>query len=483
MTSRLQRRYALSVYLVILCGCVAAQSISPTSSAPWHSKQEQGLTHQLGVTHQPVWTIDNGKTYTLPELIDLAELHNPDTQAAWQRTRERAAELGIARSAYYPTLVAAVLAASLRQAALFDGSFHRQTIAFFQPTLNVDYLVFDLGGRAGGVDIAKANLLVENLQFNNTHRKVIYDVASAYYRLLSAKGQREAAEINLKNAETVEADTQSRLQNGLATKPDLLEATAARAQADYDLQATIGTEAIAASSLATIMGLPAETHIPVQSLSELSIPDSAAAPLEEEVDHAFQQRPELLQDVARIRAAQGALKQAKSEYFPELHFKGDGGLIRGYGQQDLLAGHYAEGETWSAAFELRWKLFDGFGREKRVAAANAQEKAAVNDLHAARDQIEQEVFTSYTNMLTAFRQRRAAASLLEASGQSYEAARRSFGLGLRSQLDVIAAQKSLAQARYEDVAARANLLFQVADLAFRTGDMIQLRSSQHGITP
>jgi outer membrane protein TolC len=83
-------------------------------------------------------------------------------------------------------------------------------------------------------------------------------VASAYYRLLNAQGQREAAEVSLKNAQTVEDDAQNRLNTGLATKPDVLEATAARAQSDYDLQAAIDAEDIARGDLATVMGLSPE---------------------------------------------------------------------------------------------------------------------------------------------------------------------------------------------------------------------------------
>ena len=345
-----------------------------------------------------------------------------------------------------------------------------------RPTLHVEYLIFDLGGRSGSVDVAKANLLIQDLDFNDTHRRLIYQVASAYFRLLNAKGQREAAEISLKNAETVESDAENRLRNGLATRPDFLEASAARAQADYDLQATVGAEQIAQGELATRMGLPADAEFHVQGISEIPIPTSAADSLGQEIERAFRQRPELLADMARIHAARGELKQARSSYFPTLNFAGDGGVIRGYGQQDLYPGHYAEGETWSAGLELRWTLFDGARREKRVAAAKGQMSAADADLHALRDRIEQEVFTSYTNMQTALRQQQAATALLEASTQSYEAARQSYDLGLRSQLDVISAQKSLAQARSEDVGARSGLLLQVVDLAFRTGDMIQVQT-------
>ena len=461
----------------VLCAPeLLAQTAPPTPNQPWHSKEERQLLKQLVADRQPSWDIDPQKVYTLPELIDLAELHNPETQAAWQRARVRADELGIARSAYYPTIGAAVYAASIRQPALIGEYFHRQTIAVVSPTLHVDYLIFDLGGRSGAVDVAKANLLIQNLEFNDTHRRLIYQVASAYFRLLHAQGQREAAEFSLQNAETVESDSENRLKNGLATRPDLLEASAARAQADYDLQATLGAEQIAKGQLATPMGLPAETQFRVESISDLTIPTSVADSLTEELERAFHQRPELLADMARIRAAQGELKEAKSSYFPSIHFAGDGGLARGYGQQDLYPGHYAEGEVWSAGLELKWTIFDGARIEKQVAAAKAKRSAADADLHALRDQIEQEVFASYTNMQTALRQQQAATALLIASTQSYEAARQSYSLGLRSQLDVISAQKNLAQARYEDVSARSALLLQVADLAFRTGDMIQIHA-------
>ena len=448
----------------------------PSPNLAWHSREEREAGKQLAADRQPSWDIDAQKVYTLPELVDLAELHNPETRAAWQRARVRADELGIARSAYFPTIEAAVYAASIRQPALIGEYFQRQTIAFVSPTLQVDYLIFDLGGRSGAVDVAKANLLIQNLEFNDTHRRLIYQIASAYFRLLNAQGQREAAEISLQNAQTVESDAENRLKNGLATRPDLLEASAARARADYDLQATVGAEQIAKGQLATSMGLPAEAQFHVQSISDLTIPTAVADSLTEELERAFHQRPELLADMARIRAAQGELKEAKSSYFPTLHFSGDGGLARGYGQQDLYPGHYAEGEVWSAGLELKWTIFDGARREKQVAAAKAKRSAADADLHALRDQIEQEVFASYTNMQTALRQQQAATALLEASTQSYESARQSYGLGLRSQLDVISAQKNLAQARYEDVSARSGLLLQVADLAFRTADMIQIHA-------
>jgi outer membrane protein len=457
-----------------------AQSAPASPDKVWHSKAEQGLDRELALRPEGKYEIDPRKTYSLAELIDLAQRHNPETRVAWEEAKARAASLGVAYSALFPTIAAVALASTLRQAALIGEFFHRQTLGVFEPTLHVEYLVLDFGGRGGAIDLAKANLLVSDLAFNDTHRKVIFEVASGYYRLLNAKGQREAAEVSLKNAQTVEEDAQNRLNNGLATKPDVLEATAARTQSDYDLQAAVGAEDIARGNLATTMGLPPETVFLVQGISELATPTAMADSVDQDIDRAFAQRPELLAQVARVRAANASIKQARSTYFPTLSFSGDGGLARAYGQQDLFPGHYAQGELWTVGLQLKWTLFDGLHREHEIAQADAEKKAAQANIDALRDQVANGVWAAYSNMKTALRQQQAAAALLTASDQSYEAARESYGYGVRNLLDVVSAQKTLAQARSEDIFARTQLLLQTSNLAFETGDLIEVQPPKVG---
>ncbi|GGG93815.1 TolC family protein [Silvibacterium dinghuense] len=451
-----------------------AQSAPASADKPWHSQAEESLGRQLAGHPETPYAIDSDRAYTLAELVDLAQQHNPETRAAWEAAKVRAADLGIARSALFPTLTAVVIAESLREAALTGANWGRQTEGLFIPVLHVDYLVFDFGERGGAIDAAKASVLAANLKFNDTHRKLIFAVSSAYYRLLNARGLREAAEISLKNAQAVEDDAQARLDHGLATKPDVLEATAAQAQAEYDLQAAVGAEAIAAGDLATSMGLPADTAIKVQEIQDLATPKEMADSVDVEIDRAFAQRPELLEQVTRLRAADASLKQAHSAFLPSMSFTGDGGLARGYGQFDSYPGEYAQGEYWNVTLQLKWTLFDGTRREHELAAAHAEKHEAEAEIGALRDQISDEVWTAYTNMKTALRQQQAAAALLAASGQSYDAARESYGYGVRNLLDVVQAQKALAQARSEDVSARAQVLLQVANLAFRTGDLVSV---------
>jgi outer membrane protein len=450
-----------------------AQGTPPAPSVVWQPKGVQTLEKESAAKPHNQISFASDTTYSLADLIDLAEQHNPDTRVAWEEAKSKADELGIAKSSLYPTLTAVALAISLRTATLIGEYYHRQTEGIFEPVLHVEYLVFDVGGRSGEIDVAKANLLASDLAFNDTHRRIIYQVAEAYYRLLNAQGQRQAAEFSLGNARAVEQDAKARLENGLATKPDELEATAARAQADFDLQAAIGAVDIARGDLATALGVDPGTVFTVEGIDQLKLPSSIADSVDQEIDRAFSQRPDLLQQLASLRAANASIKQARSDYFPTLSFKGDGGMVRAYGQQDLLPGSYAAGEAWTAQLELRWNLFDGARREYRMAQANHDEKAAQAQIDALRDQIADEVWAAYTNMRTALRQQQAATSLLAASQESYEAAHESYGYGVRNLLDVVSAQKTLAQARSEDVSARTQLLLTVTSLAFQTADFIQ----------
>jgi outer membrane protein len=156
-----------------------------------------------------------------------------------------------------------------------------------------------------------------------------------------------------------------------------------------------------------------------------------------------------------------------------LSFSGIGGLNKTYGEQDQLAGvHSPNQEFWTARLSLTWTLFDGFARENRVAQAKAEQKQAAAEVDAIRDQVENEVWAAYSTARTALRQQKAAAALLAASSSSYEAALQSYNYGVRSQIDVVSAQRALAAARTEDVSARTQLLTTIAALAFQTGDLL-----------
>jgi outer membrane protein len=465
---------AITLFILLPWPLVAfGQQAPPAPQRPWQgTANSQPVVPSLHSAFAP----DPSKIYTLPELVDIAERNNPDTRVAWENAKARAADLGISKASLYPTVAALALAQSQRIDLLFAPNYYRQTTGTFSPVLVVDYVIFDFGRRSDEVAISRSNLLAANFLFNDTHRKIIFQVMEAYYRLLNSKGQEDAQEANLKNAQTVQDAAEARLHEGLATLPDVLEARSATAQADYDLQAAIGATEIAHGDLATALGISPTSRFQVESIQELNLPQALPDTVEKSIDRALAQRPDLMQQVEQLRAAGAEIKAAKTEYLPTLSFDGSGGLARTYGEQNQLPGIYSPTqETWDARLSLTWNLFDGFARESRLARAKADQKQAAAAVDAIRDQVENQVWSAYSTARTALRQQRAAAALLAAASESYDAALQSYNYGVRSQIDVVSAQRALAVARTADVSARAQLLTSVAALAFQTGDLLHAK--------
>ena len=440
-------------------------------------------SHQLNAPARPApaYVPDPLKTYTLPELVNVAEQNNPETRVAWENAKARAADLGVSKASLYPTLAAMALADSNRTDVFFTPIWYRQTTGTFSPTLAMDYVIFDFGRRLQEVAISRSNLLAANFLFNDTHRKVIFQVKEAYYRVLNSKGQEDAQEANLTNAQTVLAASEARLQLGLATLPDVLEARSAAAQADYDLQAAIGATEIAHGDLAAALGISPTIQFQVESIQDLTIPQELPDTVEKSIDHALAQRPDLMQQVEQLRAAGAEIKAAKTAYLPTLSFDGFGGLSRSNGQQnqgDLNQGpsiYSPNQETWDARLTLTWNLFDGFARENRLARARTDQKQAAAQIDTIRNRVENQVWAAYSTARTALRQQKAAAALLASATESYDAALQSYNYGVRSQIDVVSAQRALAVARTADVNARTQLLTGVAALAFQTADLLHTK--------
>ena len=410
----------------------------------------------------------------MTELIDLAESHNPETRVAWQSARAQMAALGVARSELYPTLSAIAFSQTDRTEVYFGTQFFRQLVQTFEGTLELSYVVLDFGARAGRIDAAKAELLAANVAFNDIHRRLIYEVEQTYYRLLNAMGQEQAARANLANAQTVQQAAEDRLNNGLATLPDVLEARSATAQAEYDVQTVLGAEEIARGDLTTALGTSAAAPIQVQPLDQNPIPESISDSVDAAIDRALQQRPDLVQQIANVRSVYGRIKEARAAYYPTLNVNFTPMAQSLYAMQQAFPWGHTGGLTGGLTLSLNWTVFDGGARKNRLAQAEANSRAADAQVDAARDQITDQVWTAYSNLKTALRQRQSALALLAAANQSYAAALEAYNSGVRSFLDVTAAQQTLAQARSTDVLARTQVLNVLATLAFQTSDAIEL---------
>jgi outer membrane protein TolC len=345
--------------LAFLCctGRVSGQTAPDSYSRPWHAIAEEKIKADAKELRDSRFSVDTGKTYSLAELVDMAESHNPETRLAWERARAQVAVLGVAHSELYPILTAAATSGTRRQEVYLQDRFYRQTIQDFEAALELNYTVFDFGGRSGRINAAKAEVLAANFAFNDVHRQIIYQVEHAYYQLLNASGQEDAARASLSNAQAVQQAAEDRLNNGLATLPDVLEARSSTAQAEYELQAVLGAEQVAQGDLATSLGTSPTIAILVQPLKDLSIPDAIADSVEAGIDRALTQRPDLMQQVAQIRSANARVKEARSAFYPVMNINARPAGQSLYGMQQTFPWGHTAGLTGGLTFSLKWTCF------------------------------------------------------------------------------------------------------------------------------
>lgn len=423
-------------------------------------------------------TLDKAHTYTLAELIDIAEHNNPRTRIVWERAKQRADELGIAKSAYYPVLAGIAAFADERVISPFPKplaprGYTMVEIPAIVPEVTLDYLIFDFGKREAKVDAATAEKLAAGANFIQANQQVAFNVASGYYKLLTQQERLEAAQQTLKTAQTTQDAAEAQLLNGRSTLPDVLNARAETSQAVFDLESADGDEKIARVTLTEALGVEPSPDITIDGQKNAPLPDALTMPIDALIDRAMASRPDLMARAAEIRAADDAIRSAKSEYLPRIVLSANAAQTSIWPTTDFGELGNASQPTWSAAVAIEWRLFDGGARKNEVAGATSKKREAQNELRESRDQITREVWTAYIAFRTALRKQQAAVALLDSANSSYSASLEAYKYGVKNLIDVVTAERQLAQARYSGVSARSQLFLEAVDLEFSTGNLLR----------
>ncbi len=426
---------------------------------------------------------DTSKTYALYELIDLAEEQNPNARVAWEQLKQQAAAVKVARSALFPTLALNAPTTELRQflifpfadAAVLGGASLREDVTTVNPVLAVNYLLFDFGNTRTGVTTAATNLFVTGTSLTQTHEQIALDVTRNYYRVVSNKGLVTSAQASLKDAQAIEEQVQARMEHGLATLPNFLNAKTQRLQAEYNLENAIGAEQTAESDLTRSAGLNPAVPVHVKDISQMPMSSELEGSAEQLIGKALERRPDLLAAVGRIRAADLAIKAARSALFPTLTLQAQTG-------EDLLWTASSGGPApfihqgnWEGELSFTWTILDGGRRKYQIVEAQEQKRIAQEQLQSAQDLAANQVWSNYINAKVAFRRLDISQSLLTSSQTSYDAAQESFALGLETYIDLSNAEQTLAQSRNEQVQAASQVLTDLAQLAYSTGDLLGSR--------
>jgi outer membrane protein len=470
-----RRRLLVPLALVACVAEVWGQCAGDVSTPRGAANCTARSTPQSGIA-----TVDPSHSYSLAELIDIAEHNNPRTRVAWERAKQRADQLGIERSAYYPILAGVATFAAQRIIEPFPKplaplGYLTVEIPVVQPEITLQYLLFDSGRRKASVDAATAETLVAGANFIQTNQDVAIQVARAYYRLLTAQERLQATKDTLKTAQTTQDAAEAQLRNGRSTLPDVLNARAETSQAVFDEESADGDERISRVELRNAMGVEPSPDIAIDAQKSEPLPQLLALSIDELVDRALADRPDLLAQAAEIRATDSAVRGAKAEYGPRMSFSGSVANTSmwptaSYGQLGS-----ATAPTWSAAFNIEWRIFDGGARKHRLMVAESRRREAQDEMTDRQDHATREVWSAYIAFRTAIRREQAAVALLASANASYAANLDAYKHGVRNLVDVVTAERQLALARLSGVSARSELFLQAVNLEFVTGNLLRSR--------
>ena len=432
-------------------------------------------------------SVDPEKTYELPELIDIAQRTNPETRVAWERARQAAIAVGLAEGTYYPLLAATATGGAARLAMPFPANvfpgglpngYLTGNTQFVLPIVSLEWWLLDFGRRGATVDAAKALALEATVGFNAKHQQVVFAVTRAFYALTAVRGRVAAARAALQSAQTLETAAEARRAHGEGTLPEALQAHEEAARAQYDVDDAQAAEIDARMALAESMGVLPTTPVRVIDVSQQPLPPGAEESVDDAVDRALAQRPDLLARLATLREKEAEVRRAHAEYFPKVGIRGATG--RNIGRMNFLGGPYirVDAQQWDAGLRFEWTLFEGFERRNRLRLAESAQRVAEDELTLARDKAVREVWKAYNDTKVALARQRAGAALLAASEKSWTATLSSYEHGLATYPDVREAQRNLASARTLDTQARAQVFTTAAALAFSTGDLAKAEPAE-----
>jgi outer membrane protein len=332
-------------------------------------------------------------------------------------------------------------------------------------------VLLDFGRRGALVDVTQAQAIEAIAGFNGKQQQIVFAVTRDFYALSAARGRVDAARAALDSARTLDEAALARKQHELATLPEVLQAREEVARTTYALDDATAAEHDASMALLESVGLRPGTPIEVADVSHEPLPSALEEAVDQAIDRALTQRPDLVARLAAVRAREADVRKARADFYPRL--LAHSAVAGNFGQLKVEDSAYqgVRELQYDAGLRLEWTLFEGFERRNKLQLAESLEKEAESELDHAKDQVVREVWKAYNDTKVALAKQKAAAALLAASEQSWQATFESYKQGLATFPDVREAQRSLSNARTLDQAARAEALTQSAAFALSTGDL------------
>ena len=298
----------------------------------------------------------------LQELIRTALKQNYDLQIATERINAARAAVAITRSRLFP---------QIGGNATFEGGKESN----FQSKYNFGLLTADaafqldfFGQIRRATEAARAQLLATEDARQTEVLTLVSDVASDYFSLLELDLQLEITNQTIKTQQDSVKLTQFRVDHGVATKLDVLQAqqTLDTANATIpDLERQIAQEE---NAISILLGNYPQGITRGRPLVEQPLPPEVPPGL---TSSLLERRPDIREVEQNLIAANAEIGVAKAQFFPQISLTGSGGGAFGRSSafSSLMATQLG---IWSYGAQISQPIFTGGALKGNLRLAESQ---------------------------------------------------------------------------------------------------------------
>jgi len=423
---------------------------------------------------------------SLKQALDLAFKNNPQLQIVKKQLEQAKLAVGVAFASYYPTLsigttfnnsvsssnsitqnyynnlygaVGGNYAQSISTRSLFGydvngdpvysslSTLYSTPTSTFDTTISLNYTLFDSGRREGSLEQAREQEKVASLQVDLQKQTLELNTRNAYYDVQNSQAAISIAQDNLVHTQKSVQDTQALKDAGFATIADLLQTQVQLNNAQQQLVQAQGQLINDQATLNQVLGVP--EGVSVTASDPIALVGTWNLSLEKTLILAFEQRPELKQQLAQKKISEAQKQVALSAVLPQISIVAQSDLLKyvnsGGGSMVGLQNYWGGGYSLSA--QAQWNFFDGGAAEQNADSAEIGAKIAINQFSSYRYQIRQQVAQSFTNWQINKTNFATAQEGVRLAQQSLNANRTRYNAGVGTELDVITAIQSLNQSR------------------------------------
>ena len=436
----------------VLTGCTVgpnyhkpAVTVPTGYHGPNDDARDQAQAQAASFADLPWW--DVFQDTVLQDLIRRCLKQNYDLQTATERITQARAQLKVTHSNQLPQVSLAGYGTDERA---FSGFPFKTKYATYAADVSFQLDLFGQLRRA--TESARAQLFSTEYAQKTEILTLVSDVASDYFALLSLDLQLQITRDTIKTQEDAVKLTRYRLEHGVATKLDVLQAKqvldTANAQLP-ELQRQIGLEEDAISIL--VGDYPHDITRGLR-LVDQQLPPEVPAGL---TSSLLARRPDISQAEQNLISANAQIGVAKAAFFPQINFTGTGGGAAGRTTvfTSLLDSNLG---TWGVAGQITQPIFEGGRLRGNLRYAESQQRQYL----IAYKQSIQLAFRDVSDALIGYQKyyevRKAQENTVQDLSDSVATSLRRYRGGIATYLEVLDNQRSLFNAQLTLAQDRGN---------------------------